>query len=139
MARVRRRAKEEQRVRQLIALDAANVMKRLTARSEEMISLFSRLRDRGPMLETVKSWFGTVTFAELALLDPPEQREVNAFYELLGEVRWYLQYTEEMPTQLRARIGQFMGQLEESYRALTAVIGPPDAEGAPVVDAEVVR
>ncbi len=41
------------RTRQLIALDATNVMRRLAARQEEMIALFSRLRDRAPLLQTL--------------------------------------------------------------------------------------
>lgn len=103
-----------------------------------MVSLFSRLRDRNPMLETVKSWFMTITFADLAALEPVEQAAVNAFYEQLGELRWYLQYTEDMPNQVHLKVAQRVLQLETAYRKLSAVIGPPDAEGAPVIDAEVV-
>ncbi|MFL5322220.1 MAG: hypothetical protein ACJ790_21360 [Myxococcaceae bacterium] len=127
-----------QRVRHLLAIDANNVLTRLRARTDEMVSLFSRLRDRTPMMETTRTWFFTITFTELALLEPNEQKAVNAFYEELDELRWYLHYTEDMPGQVQQKISGLVRSLEENHRRLTAAIGPPDAEGERVVVAEVV-
>lgn len=127
------------RVRHVLAMDAANVMKRLHTRQDEMVRLFSRLRDRSPLMATVHTWFTTITLAELQLLEPPEQHAVNAFYERLDELRWYLEYTEEMPTHVREKLTRHIRHLDESHRALTAAIGPADATGAPVVDAKVVH
>lgn len=127
------------RVRHVLAMDAANVMKRLHARQDEMVRLFSRLRDRAPLMDAVHTWFTTITLAELTLLEPPEQHAVNAFYELLGELRWYLEYTEEMPTHVREKLSRFLRRLDERHRDLTAAIGPADAAGGPVVDVKVVR
>lgn len=127
-----------QKVRHLIALDASNIMKRLALHHVEMVSLFSRLRDRAPMVETVKSWFCSVEFSALAELEPSEQAAANAFYQELGELRWYLQYTEDMPMRVQQEVVTRLAQLQTAHRKLTGAIGPPDAEGAPVVDAEVV-
>lgn len=126
------------RVRHLIALDAANLMARLAARHDAMVSLFSRLRDRNPLLQTVHSWFLTADFAELAALEPFEQNAVNQFYSLVGELRWYLQYTEDMPALVRQKVTNFVRRLREAHLKLTQVIGPPDAAGAPVVEGQVV-
>lgn len=137
----RRKAKTDDaaaRIRHLIALDATNVMRRLAARREEMVALFSRLRDREPMLETVRSWFGSVTVGELATLSVVEQSCVNSFYESLAELRWYLRYTEDMPGTVQKTAGQHQRQLTEAYSRLIAALGPPSADGAPVVDVEVV-
>ncbi|HUB10116.1 MAG TPA: hypothetical protein VMB50_24145 [Myxococcales bacterium] len=136
--RKRRKHGAADRVRHLVALDAKNVMDRLSARLTEMVSLFSRLRDRGPLLLTVHSWFPSATFSDLAQLEPTEQRAVNAFYEVLGELRWYLQYTEDMPLQLQRQVGLLHGKLQESYADLTAVIGVP-GERPGFVDGEVVE
>jgi hypothetical protein len=125
------------RVRHLIALDALNVMTRLRSRQDEMVRLFSRTRDRSPLLGVVHSWFLTITFSELATLEPMEQRAISHFYETLGELRWYLQYTEEMPLQVRKRVTQAMVGLEASHRRLTEATGPPDGQGAPVVEGAV--
>jgi hypothetical protein len=126
------------RVRHLISLDAFNLIGRLRTRRAEMVALFSRLRNRAPLLEAVRTWFDSVTFAELARLQPLEQQAISRFYEVHGELSWYLRYTEDMPLQIQLRLDEFWRRLEASHRRLTAAIGPPDAEGAPVVDAVVV-
>jgi hypothetical protein len=126
------------RVRNLIAIDASNVMARLAERTPEMVTLFSRLRDRSPLLTVIDSVFPTATFAELALLSPIEQRAVNEFYELLGDLRWYMQYTEDMPLQLQGKVTLMVAELEANHRLLTAVIGRPDPEVRAVVNAEIV-
>ncbi|MHB8872707.1 MAG: hypothetical protein ACYC8T_03375 [Myxococcaceae bacterium] len=126
------------RVRHLIAIDAAQLLKRLLARQAEMVALFSRLRSRQPMLEAIRTWFATVTFGELALLEPAEQKAVAHFYELLDELRWYLQYTEDMPGKLLQELAKLAIGLEKAHRQLVAAIGPADAEGVRVIDAEFV-
>jgi hypothetical protein len=126
------------RVRHLLALDAANVMARLAARQDEMVSLFSRLRNREPLLEPLQSWFTSIAFGELVALAPAEQRAANTFYEQLGQVRWYLRYTEDMPGQVQLKLSALLRQLESAHAQLVAALGPPDSTGAPVVNAEVV-
>jgi hypothetical protein len=126
------------RVRHLIALDAANVMRRLLARQVEMVGLFSRLRDRAPMLQSVHSSFHSAGFPELVVLEPGEQAVVNAFYEELAELRWYFQYTEDMPTTVQATTALRVKTLAEAHARLTGIIGGPLSAGAPAVDARVV-
>lgn len=142
MARPRKKkpAKSEsaERARHLFTLEAAAVMQRLAARQEEMVRLFSRHRSRDPLLEATRSRLESVAFGELALLEPFEQRAVMAFSELLGELRWYLRYTEDMPVQVRQAVALFLRRLEVSHRALVSAIGTPAGDGAPVVDAEAV-
>lgn len=126
------------RVRYLLAIDSSNVMARLAARQDSMVGLFSRLRDREPMLAVLDTWFDTITFTELSTLDPTEQKSVNRFYELLAEVRWYLAYTEDMPGMVQTKLNAILRRLEASYRELVSVIGPPEADGARIVEVKVV-
>ena len=126
------------RVRHLLAIDAGNVMARLAARQDSMVSLFSRLRDREPMLIVLDTWFDSISFGELSVLTPYEQKRVNRFYALLAEVRWYLAYTEDMPLQVQTKLTVFARRLETAFRELVATIGPPEADGAPVVEVKVV-
>lgn len=138
MASKRRTAANAPRVRHLLSIDANNVMTRLAARGDAMVGLFSRLRDREPMLLVLDTWFESIAFSELAQLEPFEQKSVNRFYELLSEVRWYLAYTEEMPLQVQTKLTGFTRRLEAAFRELMATIGPPEADGAQVVDVRVV-
>jgi hypothetical protein len=129
----RRNSPALQRIRSLIALDASNVMARLTRRREEMVSLFSRLRDRGPLLAALECWFSTVTFAELSALEPEEQGAVSQFYELLSELRWYARYTEDMPLQVQQKVDRLATELGERHRLVLAVLGAPGGKGSVVV------
>jgi hypothetical protein len=128
-----------ERVRHLLALDAATVLKRLETRQDEMLALFSRLRDRAPLLEAIRTAYSSITFTELVALAPAEQLAASTFFETLFELRWYLQYTEDMPQQVQLKLVQHLKRLRGAQQRLTAVIGPPDAEGAPVVEVKVVR
>ena len=139
MARNPRPSDVGARVRHLISLDASNVMKRLAARREEMISLFSRLRDRQPMLTTLQSWFVTVRFTELVELDLREQASVNAFHECLDEMRWYFTYTEDMPSTAQTTLLLMLKKLDLAYALLLTAVGPPaPPEGPTVVEVHVV-
>ncbi len=138
MASKRRVVHHAPKVRHLLSIDANNVMTRLAARGDAMVGLFSRLRDREPMLSVLDTWFDTIVFSELSQLEPHEQKSVNRFYELLAEVRWYLAYTEEMPLQVQTKLTAFTRRLEAAFRELMGTIGHPEANGAPVVDVRVV-
>lgn len=125
---------ETLRVRHLLALDAARVLKRLEVKQDEMVALFSRHRSREPMLTVLKSWFTSITFPELALLEPHEQKAVAAFHDALEELRWYVHYTDDMPSTVRTTLAVHARKLGELHRALTATIGAPADDGHPVVD-----
>ena len=122
------------RVRHLLSMDADSVMKRLVSKQDEAVGLFSRLRTREGMIELCRSSFTTITFSELVRLNPEEQLAVEAFHHLLNELRWYVRYTEDMPSTVRSTVTLYVTQLEGLHRQLNAMIGPPEAKGARVVN-----
>jgi hypothetical protein len=130
------RDEASRRVRHLLVLDARTLVGRLVSRSDEMVRLFSRLRDRTPLLAATHTLWPSIGFDSLACLSVGEQRAALAFFELAQELRWYLSYTEDMPTQLRANVAGYVERLQLALGVLTAVLGPLDAEGARIVDAE---
>lgn len=138
MRRRKKGSAEAARVRHLICVDAQNVMTRLAARHEVMVQRFSRHRDRSALVEPLATWFTSITFSDLATLEAREQRSVSQFYEGLADLRWYLSSTEDMPNQVQLTLGQHLRRLENKYEGLRQVIGLPEADGAPVVDAEIV-
>lgn len=128
------------RVRNLIAQDAANIIRRLDARRDEMFALFSRLRSREPMLSTIATRFTSATFHELVHLPVAEQAVVNHFYETLDDLRWYFTYTEDMPSTAQQTFGLMHRRLEEAHRKLVAALGPPvRPDGVTVVEGKVLR
>lgn len=123
-------------MRHAVALDAALVMARLERRAGEVVGLFSRLRDRGPLLAVTHSLGPTITFVELTALEPDIQLAVLTFYEALARLRWYLTYTEDMPGQLAKALVRHRQVLAMAYRALTAALGRVELADLDVVDAE---
>lgn len=122
------------KVRHLLSLDADAVMKRLVSKQDEAVGLFSRLRTREGMVELCRSGFTTITFSELVRLDPGEQAAVEAFHHVLNELRWYVRYTEDMPSTVKSTVTLYVARLDELHHLLNAAIGPPDAKGHRVVD-----
>ncbi|XXF79891.1 hypothetical protein P2318_09135 [Myxococcaceae bacterium GXIMD 01537] len=128
------------RVRNLIAQDAANIMRRLEARRDEMFALFSRLRSREPMLATISTRFTSATFHDLVHVSVHEQAVVNHFYEVLDDLRWYFTYTEDMPSTAHHTFGAMHRRLEEAHRRVVATLGTPARpDGVTVVEGEVLR
>ena len=122
------------RVRHLLSLDAAAVMKRLVSKQDEAVGLFSRLRTREAMIELCRSGFTSITFSELVRLDPAEQQAVEAFHHVLHELRWYVRYTEDMPSTVKSTVTLYVARLDELHHALNTAIGPPEAKGHRVID-----
>ncbi len=140
MARRKKPDEASERVRNLIALDAALIMRRLGARRDEMFVLFSRLRSREPMLTTIATRFTSATFHDLVHLPEREQAVVHGFYERLDEMRWYFTYTEDMPSTVQQTFSGLHRRLEEAYRQLVVALGPPvTPDAAVVVEAEPIR
>lgn len=140
MARRKKADEMAARVRNLLAMDAASIMRRLEARRDEMFNLFSRLRSREPLLETIASRYADGAFEHLLHLPEQEQAVVDRYYSTLDEMRWYFTYTEDMPGTAHVNFTKLHKRLEEAYRVLVVTLGPPvSADGARVVDAEVLR
>ena len=119
----RRRTPEPDRVRNLIALDAAGLVRRLAACRGEMIALFSRHRDRDALLTPLRSLGPTAAFHDLMLLEPVEQSAVAAFYEELESLRWYFRYTADMPSTAQGVFEAHWGRLSAAHEVLAALVG----------------
>ena len=140
MARRKKAEEMAARVRNLLAMDAAGIMRRLDARSDEMFALFSRLRSREPLLVTIASRYASGAFEQLIHLPEQEQAVVDFFYGRLDELRWYFTYTEDMPGTAQLIFTKLHKRLEEAYRVLVVTLGPPvPPDGSRVVDVQGVR
>jgi hypothetical protein len=140
MARRKQADEVSARVRNLVALDAANIMRRLDTRRSEMFVLFSRLRSREPMLSTLSTRYSSATFNDLLHLPVREQSVVDHFYECLDALRWYFTYTEDMPSTAQQTFSTLHRRLEEAHRKLVTTLGlPVSPDGVTVVEGEVLR
>ncbi|HEY3449544.1 MAG TPA: hypothetical protein VGK67_24540 [Myxococcales bacterium] len=115
---------ERERIRNLIALDAEGVVKRVAERKDEMIAMFGLHRDREPLLSPLRSWVPSASFQELTQLSTGQQSAVTAFYEVLDGLRWYFRYTNDMPGTAQQVFAHHRKRLAASYLQLQAALGP---------------
>ncbi|MDR0967095.1 MAG: hypothetical protein LBM75_11480 [Myxococcales bacterium] len=127
----RARTAQADRVRHLIALDAANVVRRFGAQLGAMLDLFSRHRDRDPLLLPLRSWLLSADFAQIVELEPKEQHAVSRFLEELEALRWYCRYTDDMPNTAQIRLTRFAGQLDTAARQLIEALRTPTSSSPP--------
>ncbi len=120
------------RVRHLVTLEAVALVARLKRRGEDAVALFSRRRERGPLIEATQTRLQQLPFAELSALEPAEQKAVAVFCEAIERCHWYVSYTEDMPLLVKSTLGHFTTELENRLHALTQVLGEPADDGEPV-------
>lgn len=113
---------EAVRVMHLVALDAGALVRRLDKRRPEMLSAFSRLRDREALLGATHAFGLTARFEDVSSLPAPVQDAVVHFYELADELRWYFRFTTDMPGALALRFDAHRRQLGEAYEALARAL-----------------
>jgi hypothetical protein len=113
----------EQRIRWLLALEIRRIVTGLELRRDYLATLWSRHRAREPYLETLASRWGSLGFDHLVELESSAIVSLEAFYETLGDVRLYCQYTEDMPATMLDAMDAFREQLHELGEAALAAIG----------------
>lgn len=114
---------ERDRIRHLMAIDATSVMRRLADRREDMVTIFSRQRDRNALLAPLRSTLTTARFSDLAQLTIEEQRAAFVFHESLDDLHWYLQYTVDMPGTLELKFEQYLRLLAEAFEKFVRKFG----------------
>ncbi|MEQ1501892.1 MAG: hypothetical protein ABMB14_06660 [Myxococcota bacterium] len=102
-----------ERLRRLLAIEIERIAEDLEIRRGFLVEIWSRHRDRGPLLDTIFSRWRTLALADLALIDADAVVACEAFYRELDELRLYFQFTQDMPTTLDERFA-------EAYRRIAA-------------------
>jgi hypothetical protein len=115
---------ERDRIRYALALDAAGIIRRLEEHHDEMVGLFSRLRDREALTSPLRTTLDTIRFSELVRLTLREQKAVHLFHEAVDDLRWYLRYTVDMPGMLEQKFGAYLKLLTLAHVELEKALGP---------------
>ncbi len=106
----------------LVALDSTNLVRRLEERHLEMVSVFSRLRDREGLVGAMRNYGLSARFEDVSVLPPAVQTAVTQFYEVVDELRWYFQFTTDMPGTLAERFAGHRKRLEEAHAVLSVAL-----------------
>lgn len=116
---------EAERVRHLVRLDARLLVERFTGRRDDMVTIFSRQRDRSALIEPVHSLLPTLRFGDLVVLEPKEQEAVLRFATVVEELRWYLRYTDHMPGALSDALDDYRRALTVAHDQLVLSLAEP--------------
>lgn len=121
-----------ERLRRLIAIEIDRIVEDLEIRRAFLVDVWSRHRDRGPLLDTVFSRWRTLGMTDLALIESDTIVVCEAFYRELDDLRMYLQFTQDMPTTLDERLQKALVRIHGyGTLAIAALGGAPER---PVVE-----
>jgi hypothetical protein len=120
------------RLRQLIAMEIGRVVEDLEVRRGFLVEVWSRHRDRGPLLDTVFTRWKTLALADLALIDAEAMIACEAFYRELDELRLYFQFTQDMPTTLDEQYALALARVQAYGNLALRMLG--GAPPRPIVD-----
>ena len=120
-----RLSEQAQRVLLLIKNDSKRLYERVQLRAPEYMLVFNQKRTREHFRAVYNHRYDSTNIAELKLLSQELIIALDRFYTKIDEVRWYLYYTEDMPTTVEDKLYHSLAQLEKLYFSLEMYI---DAE-----------
>lgn len=113
---------ETQRMLMLLKLDAKRLFERIKYRAPEYMYEFSlkRTRDHFPAIFTNR--YDSTTIKELMLCGQEVIVGLDLFYTKIDEMRWYLNYTQDMPNRVEDKVHAHIRELEQHLETLNLYI-----------------
>ena len=74
------------------------------------------------ILEVFFNRYESLHFEDLMILSEELLISLNKFYLEVEEIRWYLNYTEDLPKMVEDKMEFYLRDLEESYKHLALYI-----------------
>lgn len=108
----RRELERVGRLSWLLELEVSRLVEDVRMRRNLLLTVWSRMRKRGPLVRTLGSRYETIPAEDLMLLPGEVLTLVDHFYRLVDEFRLYLETTEDMPRTLLEQYDMYMEQLE---------------------------
>jgi len=102
----------------LLKLDAKNLFERIYSRRKEYITIFSVHRTRKPFSEVFRSRYDSTTIESLSGCGVETIHALNQFYTEVDELKWYLDYTEDMPNTVEEKVESSVIKLKKLYETL---------------------
>lgn len=121
-----------ERLRQLVAMEIERVVDDLTSRREFLLEIWSRHRDRTPLLDTIFTRWRSVAMTDLALLPTEAIAACELFHRELEELRLYFRFTEDMPTTMGDVYTGALARITEAGALAVRMLG--GAPPRPVID-----
>lgn len=102
----------------ILKIDSKRLYERVVQRRKEYMMTFAVKRTREHFKDVFFSRYDTITFADLKVLSPELINCLDAFYNRIDNLRWYLNSTEDMPATVEDKTGRDIKELRDSYDTL---------------------
>ena len=106
---------QAQRVLLLIKNDSKRLYERVQLRAPEYMLIFKQKRTHQHFREIYNHRYEHTSVSELKLLSQELIVALDSFYSKVDEIRWYLYYTEDMPTTVEDNLYRSLGHLEKVF------------------------
>lgn len=115
-------SEESQRILLLIKLDATSLYDRITTRESEYLTLFALKRTREHFPEIFNNRYQDLGINDLKHCAQETIIAVDAFYNFIEKMYWYLKITEDMPNTVEDKLFQDIKSLKKLYERLCLYI-----------------
>lgn len=106
----------------VILCDARSLMKRISARKSDYISIFALKRTREHFEHIFRSKYDLTT-PDLLSYCPGEVIELYfRFHDHVEQLKWYLVHTDDMPNAVDEKITRDIHHIEETYNDFVTMI-----------------
>lgn len=113
---------EKSRVLHLLLIDAQRLFERIILRAPVYIEVFSAKRTREHFPDVFWNRYKEVSFSELKLCPEVIIHALDEFYQLVDELKWYLNNTQDMPATVEDHLLRSHSKLKKKYQYLDLVI-----------------
>jgi len=111
-----------QRLLTLIKLDAKRLYERIRYRAPEYLFIFSSKRTREHFKDIFKNKYKDVTIEDLKMIGQEVIVALDEFYNLVDEIHWYVNSTEDMPGTVDDKVNKWIVKLTPIYQKLCLYI-----------------
>lgn len=114
----------EESLRLLVILknDSRRLFERIKFRKNEYLTILSLKRTREHFKEIFISIYNTITIPELTLVSEEVLMALDEYYSCVEQLKWYLNYTEDMPLTMKDTVNLRVRDIESKYELLKLYI-----------------
>jgi hypothetical protein len=113
---------QQDRVSLLLSIDANHLFDKIKSRTSDCVHLFSLHRTRDHYNTLFKNKFESTPVSELKHLSDEMILAFTDFYFQIDELKWYLFYTEDMPTQIEDHLSYSISLLEHKLIEINTLV-----------------
>jgi hypothetical protein len=111
------------RIALLLVFEIQRIVRHLRIRRTMLVKTWSRFRAREPFLETMFSRWRTLDLRDLALLPEHVHQPLEMFFEELDDFRYYVSFTDDMPTTLEDQYDVSLARLTDAAENAVHALG----------------